>query len=311
MKTAHSAPVALAAILALGSFSFACSSPDKGQEVDTGTALSQLRSPTGSFSKANGASVFAGYRSQRAESSKVSAPTGGGSGSSSTSSIRLLDKATTSEKCAQGTACACPNGGTMSYRAQSSAEGQLVRVSFDACGFEDGFGFDGEAVLLASTKSLLNLPAETETKKGSSTTPTPTDGTQAGSSGGLKEAPSGGSPSTGSSSGKDIVAILLAAKGTATEGTRKLPLEFALLTEAHYVFLAVTVPDGSIVIGVSDQGNAIIRSKEGTWNCKNASRGWTCTSDKGEALEVAESAADGLSNGSSDGSQAPSSPSDS
>ena len=299
MKTAHSAPVALVAILALGSFSFACSSPSNKEEVDTGTALAQLRTPTGSFSKANGASVFAGYRSKRAESSKVSTPTPSG-GTSSTSSIRLMDKATSSPACAQGQACACPNGGTMSYRTQSSAEGQELRVTFDACGFEDGFGFAGEALLLASPKSLLGLPADSAAPPSTST-----DGSKAGASGGLKDAPP--APSAGSKSSTNVVSWLLAAKGTATEGTRKLPFELALVTEAHYVFLAVSVPDGNIVIGVSDRGTAIIRSKEGNWNCTNASRGWTCTSENGEALDVAdEVASEGSTSGG--GATTPSSP---
>ena len=151
----------------------------------------------------------------------------------------------------------------MSYRWQSSAEGQLVRVKFETGGLEDGFGFDGEAILLESTKSLL----------------------------GVSSAPS--APGGGTKSGPSIVSVLLAAKGTATDGTRKLPLELALVTEAHYVILAVSVPDGNIVIGMSDDGTAIIRSKEGTWNCKNASRGWTCTSESGDALDVAEDAAGG------------------
>jgi len=281
VKTARSASVAALVIGALGSSALACSSPSKGEEVDTATALSQLRTPTGSFS--NGASVFSGYRSKRAESAKVSTPTAGGSGTSSTHSIRLLDKATSSQVCAQGTACACPNGGMMSYKAQSSAEGDLVRVTFDACGFEDGFGFDGEAILLASTRSLLNLPADGSPKSGAAPSTSPDDAT----------------------GGSKYVSVLLAAKGTATDGARKLPFELALVTEAHYVFLAVSVPDGSIVIGVSDKGDAIIRSKEGTWSCKTSARGWTCTSEKGEALEVADDDATiGPSQGSSSGGTA-------
>lgn len=303
MKTATTA---LAALLVLGSFSIACSSSTtKAEEVDTATALSALRSPTGSFSKESGASAFAGYRSKRADSSKVSTPgaTPSSGGTSSTSSIRLLDRAATSQACSQGQACACPNGGSMSYEAQSSPEGQLVRVKFEACGFEDGLGFDGAAVLLASTKSLLGLEEQAPAKTGTSAPPSSAGDSSTGASGGLKDAQPAPSGST-----SNVVSLLLAAKGTVTDGTRKLPLEFALVTEAHYAFLAVSVPDGSIVIGVSDDGNAIVRSKEGTWKCKNASRGWACTSDNGESLEVAEEGAT-ASDGSSSPAPAPSSPS--
>ena len=297
MKTATTALVAL---VVLGSFSIGCSSTTtKGEEVDTGTALSSLRSPTGSFSKASGAGAFAGYRSKRADSATVSAPgvTPSGGGTSSTSSIRLLDRAANSQACSQGQACACPNGGSMSYSAQSSAEGQLVRVKFEACGFEDGLGFDGDAILLASTKSLLGIvAAPAPAKTGGSAPPSSSTG------GGVKEAPSGASGSS------NVVSVLLAARGTATDGTRKLPLEFALLTEAHYAFLAVSVPDGNIVIGVSDDGNAIVRSKEGTWRCQNGARGWACTSEQGERLELAEQGASD-SDGSSSPAPSPSSPS--
>jgi hypothetical protein len=62
------------------------------------------------------------------------------------------------------------------------------------------------------------------------------------------------------------------------------------VTEAQYAFLAVKVADGTIVIGVSDDGRAVVRSKEGTWTCQSASDGWSCKSDSGEALTVAEEA---------------------
>jgi hypothetical protein len=279
---------ALVAIIALGSFSIACGpSESKGEDIDTGSALSTLRSPTGSFSKDTASSAFAGYRTQRADSSKVSTPipNGGSSSTSSIRSIRHLDRAASSGSCAQGQPCACPSGGSMAYTASSSAEGQLVKVKFDACGFEDGIGFDGNAILLASTKSLLGVAQAAPAKTGTSAPPSSDDGT--GEGGGLKEA----QPAPGGATSSQYVALLLAAKGTVSQGAQKLPLAFALLTEGHYAFLAVSVPDGNIVIGVSDDGNAIVRSKEGTWNCKNASRGWACTSEKGESVDVADDGA--------------------
>ena len=44
------------------------------------------------------------------------------------------------------------------------------------------------------------------------------------------------------------------------------------------------------MIGVSDDGRAIVRSKEGTWRCQSGARGWTCTSDKGVKMDVSEEA---------------------
>jgi hypothetical protein len=246
---------ALVAIVALATSSIACSSSsDKTEDVDTGSALSALRAPTGSFSEKTAGKAFGGYRSDRANSSKVAPPGVAGAGGTRTQSIRLLDKA--SAACGQGQSCACPNGGSLSYTGASSADGQVVKVTFDECKFEDGWGFDGKAVALASKKSLLAIASD--------------------------------EPAT--DLGNGVVALLLAMKGTATNGARKLPLELALVTEGHYAFLAIAVPDGKIVIGVSDDGRAIVKSKEGTWTCNNASSGWSCTSDSGKSMTVTEEA---------------------
>lgn len=277
--------LALAAAVALASSSIACSSPAEKEDVDTGSALSALRSPTGSFSKESAGKAFGGYRGQKANASKVSAPGVSGSGSSSAQSIRLLDRGTSSSECGQGQACACPNGGSMSYSGESTSEGQLVKVTFDACVFEDGFGFDGKAVLLASTKSLLGVSEQPPPSSASGGLGT----ADFGQGGGLTEADASES-GAGAGGGGSYAALLIAAKGTASQGSQTLPLEFALLTEAHYAFLAVKVPDGSIVIGVSDDGRAIVKSKEGTWSCQSSAAGWSCKSDKGESLTVVEEA---------------------
>jgi hypothetical protein len=87
---------------------------------------------------------------------------------------------------------------------------------------------------------------------------------------------------------------------------KQLPLEFALLTEAQYAFLAVSVPDGKIVIGVSDDGRAIVKSKEGTWNCHSSSKGWSCTSDKGKSMDVTEDIASEGASASNDEASEPS-----
>jgi hypothetical protein len=268
---------ALAAALAMGTLvtsSIACSSSSSGQDdVDTDSALSALRSPTGSFSEQTAGKAFGGYRSDRSTSSKI-APPGVSSTGTSTQSIRLLDQ-TSSAACSQNQ-CACPNGGTMTYQTASSPEGQAVKVSFDACGFEDGWGFDGKAILLASNKSLLGLTAPAPTA------PKPP------STSGLEEADGEESAPKAGSTG--AVAYLVAAKGTVSYGSKKSPIAFALLRESPYTFLAVAVPDGKIVIGVSDDGRAIVRSKEGTWKCRGTAQAWSCTSDQGKTLELKEEA---------------------
>lgn len=282
--------LALAALFAVASSSIACTSPTEREDVDTDSALSALRTPTGTFSAETAGKAFGGYRGQKANASKVSAPGVSGSGTSATQSIRLLDRATSSQACRQGQACACPTGGSMSYAGTSSGDGLLVRVTFDACVFEDGFGFDGKAVLLASKKSLLGVSAEAAPAKAPAASSTDGDAAGLGEGGGLTEAapvePGGGSSNVIGG----YAALLVAAKGTATTGNLSLPLELALVTEAHYAFLAVKVADGTIVIGVSDDGRAIVRSKHGTWKCTSSSSRWSCTSERGETMDVAEEA---------------------
>jgi hypothetical protein len=276
MKTSTTAFVA---IVALATSALACSSSSgSGDEVDTATALASLRTPTGSFSEATAGKALGGYRARRADSARVSTPgatVGGESAGTKTASIRLLDKAKVS--CGGGQSCACPNGGSLSYTAESNADGAAIKVSFDACGFEDGWGFDGKAVLLASKKSLLGTPAAPATPA----IPAAADGTSASSD-------TTGTGAAGTSFGNEYVSILVAAKGVASNGGNRLELEFALVAEAHYAFLAVQVADGKVVIGVSDDGRAIVKSKEGTWTCTTTSSSWTCTSDTGKSMTVTE-----------------------
>lgn len=285
MKTALTALVAFIAIGSLGTSSIGCSSPSEKEEVDTDSALSQLRTPTGSFSDQTAGAAFGNYRSTRADSQRVSAPGGATGDGTRTQSIRLLDKAATSGACRQGESCACPGGGALTYTAGTNDDGALVKVTFDACRFEDGYGFDGKAILLVSKKSLLGIAQENATAPKAPPTKADTSDGDSSESGGLQEA-----PSTDVSTSYGAASVLLAAKGTASYGSKSLKLEFALISEAHYAFLAVKVPDGNIVIGVSDSGDAIVRSKEGTWKCHSAKSGWKCTSDKGQSMDVVEQA---------------------
>lgn len=300
MKTAS---VALVALVALASSSaVACSSSSgSGNDIDTGTALSSLRTPTGSFSEASAGKAFGSYRSDRANSSKISTPgasVGSASAGTKTASIRLLDKA--SGSCGGGQACACPNGGSLTYAAESTADTAAIKVSFDACGFEDGWGFDGKAVLLASKKSLLGTTGATASASASVSA-----GASA-SAGAAGAAADNGTGSAGASFGGEYVSILLAAKGTASNGANKLQLELALVTEAHYAFLAVQVADGKVVVGISDDGHAIVKSKEGTWTCDTTGSGWTCTSETGKSMTVTEEASDGAQASNDTSADAPS-----
>jgi hypothetical protein len=295
MTHVKNAATALVAIVALASSAVACSSSSGNtDEVDTGSALSSLRTPTGSFSEQTAGKAFGNYRSGRANSARISTPgasVGSASAGTKMASIRLLDKASVS--CGGGQACACPNGGSLTYAAESNPDGAAIKVSFDACGFEDGWGFDGKAVLLASKKSLLGTPVAPAAAKGATdpAVASPDTGT--------------GTGAVGSSFGSEYVSILLAAKGTISNGANRLELELALVAEAHYAFLAVDVADGKVVVGISDDGRALIKSKEGTWTCNTTGSGWTCTSDSGKSMTVTEEVA---SDSAADAPAAPAAP---
>lgn len=286
---------ALVAAVALASSSIACSSAEESKEVDTNAAISALQAPTGTLTRESASKAFGGYRQQRADSSKVATPTSNSGGIAVQShTIKFLDNARATGACSSGGSCACPNGGSMSYSGEQTANGALVKVKMESCGFEDGFSFDGGAILLASKKSILNIPASS-----SPSAPTkPSEGGSGDSSlggSGVSDAPSSGY-------GNGYVAFLVAAKGTASWGSNKAHLEFALLTEAQYSFLAVKVNDGSIVIGVRADGHALIRTKNGTWTCTTSGTQWVCTSENGEKIDVAEES------GAGDVSEAPSAP---
>lgn len=300
---------ALVAVVALASSAVACSAEEATNEVDSNSAISALRSPTGTLTRESAGKAFGGYRQQRAESSKVSAPAknGGGLG---VESIKVLDQASSNAGQGQGGSQACPAGGTMSYQAEQSADGALVKVKATACAFEDGFSFDGNMILLASKKSILGLSAEESSppaKSGSSssTGSAPSDdGDYDGAGYGDSMDGSGVSNSESNGMGGGVVALLIAAKGTASYGAKKSPLEFALLTEGQYAFLAVSVADGSIIIGMRDDGKAVVRTKNGTWNCSESGSRWSCTSDKGEKLDATEEAGE-VAEGESSGAVPP------
>lgn len=286
---------AFVAVVALASSSIACSAEEKTNEVDTDSAISALSNPTGTLTRESAGKAFGGYRQQRAESSKVSAPAANGGGIAP-GSIRLLDQASAG----QGGSQRCPSGGSMTYQAEQNANGALVKVRAEACSFEDGFSFDGNMVLLASKKSILGISAEESapapSKPSAPAKPGSSDDEYGDSMGGSG---SGVSEAQGSSFGSGYVALLIAAKGTASYASKKTTLEFALLTESRYAFLAVKVNDGSIVIGMRDDGLAIVRTKNGTWQCKQSGSSWSCSNDKGEKLEAAEEASDLADNESS------------
>ena len=68
MKTALTALVAFVAIGSLGTSSIGCSSSSSNTgDVDTGSALSELKSPTGSFSLDSAGTAFGDYRAKRAD----------------------------------------------------------------------------------------------------------------------------------------------------------------------------------------------------------------------------------------------------
>jgi hypothetical protein len=249
---------ALALTFTLGASTLACSSESSGGRVDTGTALSSLRSPTGTFDKSNATSAFAGFRDQRERSSNVAGaqPAGRAQTGSSQQGLRILNTAASLEaNCSEGQTCACPGGGSASWSHESTAEGEVVRMSFGQCIFEDGDAFDGEAVVLASKEPLLGLEAEA-------------DG------------------AFGDAAGAGYASLLIAANGDMTHAGKTMALQFALLMEAGYMLLSVEVPDGSVVIGLAPSGKVIVMAKNETWTCAATAGAYACTSSSGEELDV-------------------------
>jgi hypothetical protein len=266
---------ALALTFTLGASTLACSSESSGGRVDTGTALSSLRSPTGTFDKSNATSAFAGFRDQRERSSNVAGaqPAGRAQTGSSQQGLRILNTAASLEaNCSEGQTCACPGSGSASWSHESTAEGEVVRMSFAQCVFEDGDAFDGEAVVLASKEPLLGLERET----------------------------GGAFGDTGDLGG--YASLLIAANGDMTHQGKTMALQFALLMEAGYTLLSVEVPDGSVVIGIAPSGKVIVMAKNETWTCAATAGAYACTSSSGEQLDV-EAALSAGDDGDDDGGE--------
>jgi hypothetical protein len=251
MKLASAAlPLLLATLGALGG----CT--EKDSTVDLDRALESLRNPTGSFTRDTGSGAFSGYKSEQAESSRVDRP-GAGSGSASTQSMRFLTRTLDAKaQCTEGQACACATSGSFTYKQAPSNEGTALHFTFDACKSAEGNTFDGEAMVLSTTKPLLDVEAKTPTK--------------------TKLEPAAGEPN-----------LLMTAKGTASDGNQSIALEFALIYEAGYTLLAVEVADGKIVVGVAADGSGFVKAKHGTWSCTPKTKGYDCVStDGGETVDV-------------------------
>ncbi len=265
MKTVLSAFVAA---VTLSTLAIGCTN-ESTDSVNTDSAIDAFQNPTGSFDKSTGADAFSAFKAEKSESTKVSQPDGkSGVG---TQSIRLMTRTLDAKtSCAEGQSCACAAGGSFSYQLEESKVGKAARFQFNKCVGESNSGFDGQAIILVTSKPILGIEKATA-KKTSTKKPT----------GGLSEA------DDSSSSASLDQNVLFAAKGTAIEGQQKTALEFALLSEAGWTLLAVQVKDGKIVIGVAPNGNAFVKAKQGTWYCSpGTAKGYVCKSETGEDLEV-------------------------
>jgi hypothetical protein len=276
MKTSA---MSLALVALVASVNAACADAVHDDDVDS--ALEAFRHPTGTFSKENGSSAFSNYRSEQSESSKVNTPKSGeSSGTSSSQSVRLLAKTVDSQaKCSEGQSCPCDAGGSFVYSQLQRSEGLALRFKFDDCLSADKTGFAGEAVLFMTDKALLGDDAARSSSSSSSSS----------SSGAPKKTGSlfGNSkplamPST------EPKNMFLAARGNAIEGSKRTPIEFALIKEGEFVLLAVEVPDGKIVIGIASDRSAFVKAKQGTFLCQpKGKEGYACKSTNGgEELDV-------------------------
>lgn len=282
-----------AATLALIFFSagFAVGCTPENKQVDLDDALNAFKNPTGSFSKETGSGAFSGYRSEEAESSKVSTPgASGSSGTSRTQSLTFLTKTLDQKaQCAEGEACPCESSGSFVYKMETRSEGKALQMQFDKCVSADGSGFDGQAALLVSNQPLLGLESGGLEKKAPASEENEEASDEAASTPKTPKTPKTGSktlavnPSLGQN-------LLLTAKGTAFEGDKSVSLEFSLVYEAGYTVLAIEVPDGKVVIGMAADGTAFVKAKQGSWTCKPQNgKGYVCTSTSGgEDVAVSE-----------------------
>ncbi len=274
--------------------------------VSTDQALDAFQNPTGSFTKDNGNSAFSGYRSEKSESGKVATPGASSSSGTKTQSLRLLSHTLDAKsQCVEGASCACEKSGSFVYSIEQTKLGSGYHFEFDKCVNADGSGFDGKALLVATSQSILGIQDSGSQSAEPSQSSASDSTSDTGSSMGLEEADS--SSSTPAADGSKN--ILFAAKGTASQGSQSLAVEFALVQEAGYTLLAIDVADGKIVIGVAANGNAFVKAKQGTWICKPGSaKGYTCKSTSG-AEDVAVDDSDSTSAEST--TDAPSAASDS
>jgi putative hemolysin len=269
MKTALSA---LAMTFTLGALSIACSS-ESSEPVSANSALDSFQNPTGSFTKETGGQALSGYKAEQAESSKVERP-GGSAGGTKPQSLRLLTKTLDSKaSCNEGQSCACVGGGSFSYRREETKAGQAARFQFDSCVGNDNAGFDGQAILLVTSRPLLGISDD-----GNSRSAPPPKKTGSSDEGGLTEAEDG-SPASEAERDQNL---LFAARGTAIEGNKRTALDFALAYEKGYTLLAVEVKDGKVVVGLAPSGTIFVKAKQGSWVCTpSSSRGYQCKSSSG------------------------------
>jgi hypothetical protein len=268
---------AFVASITLGALAMGCSN-ESTDSVNTDSAINAFQNPTGSFDKSSGADAFSSFKSEQSESGKVQQPDGkSGPG---TQSLRTLTRtlANTTSSCSEGQSCACQGGGSFVYSLESSKAGQSARINFNKCIGDNNTGFDGQMIVLVTSQPILGIGAAQTA---------PASGTKKPSSGstdGLKDADSSSS-STSSAADKNI---LIAAKGNAIEGQKRVAVEFALLKEGGWLLLAVEVKDGKVVLGVAPNRDVFVKAKQGSWICSpRSTKGYQCKAQgSGEDLDL-------------------------
>ncbi len=256
----------VSAILVVGSL-VACTNPDDKPAKSAGAALDSIQNPTGTFDSSNAGSAFSRYGSDKNASSGLAGTGGGSGGSSSTQSLHILADQVQGSSCAEGASCACDAGGSFTYSRQSTDYGPAIQASFDKCVFNDGNGFSGDMLLLASDKPLLKSDAA--------------------------------GVASDTATGKSL---LLAAEGTFTKGSDSVKADVVFLQERGVDYLAVEVSDGKIVIGVRESdGLAVVYAKGTTWVCKpDASSDYTCQEQSsGQKVQAPKSGDNGSASSSS------------
>jgi hypothetical protein len=230
-----------------------------GSEPDLAGAKARFDHPDGTFSGANASQVLdrGSEGSSSADGLNFGAPTGSGSGSSTTKSLGLHVLDATSGRSSpfncnafssgqQTGSCTCPSGGSIDYVIRSDGEGAargaVMKIRMNACASGDSM-VDGNEYLDIRTDTTVQT--------------------------------------------KPVFSMLLIIDAQVTNAGVSKHIDLQSRYSNGSAEIAVKVDDGWVVVRVEspnngESGSWTVRDKNGSWTCTVDNGHGTCSSDKGE-----------------------------